>query len=62
MDREPIHIGNGVYLQNDYQPGTFIITTGSHKQEDADNEVYLDGYVAVSLLKELAKRLGKTIS
>lgn len=48
------YLGDGVYISNDgYQ---YVLTTGTHRVEDADNKVYLDDNCVLNLLKYLKER------
>lgn len=40
--KQPIHLGDGAYVSEGCYPGEVVLTTGSHKIEEADNQVVLD--------------------
>jgi len=46
----PIYLGDGVYAQTS-ESGELVLTTDSHKVEEADNVIYLESSVITSLLE-----------
>ena len=49
--KESTYISDGVYIRaDDYSPGAFVLTTGSHIDEEADNRIYLEPEVVTYLL------------
>jgi hypothetical protein len=54
----PIYLGDGVYATLEYDccnGSGATLTTGTHKQDEADNIIYLDPEVAQALVNWLGK-------
>lgn len=48
---KPVYLGDGVYLS--FSRGCAVLTTGTHIEDQADNVIYLEPSVIMSLLREL---------
>lgn len=53
MNKEPIYLGDGAYVQFD-EFGTLIITTNTHIIKEADNAIYLEPAEVQNLIKYLS--------
>lgn len=52
---EPQYLGDGVYISPWPEMAEFVITTGTHEEQGADDVVYLEPEVAQALLIYLLK-------
>lgn len=57
---KPIYIGDGVYLsEGNSGPGSFMLTTGTHKENEADNVIFLDTLEALDLVRAMKDQIEK---
>lgn len=53
---EPIYLGDGVYAKpTDHDPSSITLTTGSHRDDEADNRIVLEYDVITHLLLYLER-------
>lgn len=58
--KKSVYLGDGLYATIDkdaFHP--LILTTGSHKESEADNVVYLEALVLISLVEAIEQEFPK---